>query len=82
MAATIRLDYVCEHGRTEDACEDCSYDKAKSQGRPLGGPPPAQTRAANAERVEQARAAVEEQPIVEPVKATKATKATKAAKGR
>jgi hypothetical protein len=38
--------YFCEHDRTSDTCEDCLYIQAAERGRPLGGPPPAETRTA------------------------------------
>jgi hypothetical protein len=48
-------DFYCDHDRTADTCEDCLYVQAAERGRPLGGPPPAVTRAATKperERVE------------------------------
>lgn len=44
----------CEHNRMGDACEDCAYARAKDEGLPLFGPPPAETREANARRAAEA----------------------------
>lgn len=45
-------DMTCEHGRLLGACEDCAYEAAQAAGAPLGGPHPAETRAAAEQPVE------------------------------